>query len=54
MLPARPPHGGPCWLPDGLGDLPETAATAHFTHILELYTKKHGISAHEFTVTMFP
>lgn len=34
--------------PDGLGIPPETEAT-HFTHILEPYATKHGISVHEFT-----
>ena len=34
--------------PDGLGIPPETEAT-HFTHILEPYAAKHGISVHEFT-----
>jgi alpha,alpha-trehalase len=34
--------------PDGLGIPPETEAT-HFTHILEPYAMKHGISVHEFT-----
>ena len=34
--------------PDGLGIPPETEAT-HFTHILEPYATKNGISVHEFT-----
>ena len=34
--------------PDGLGIPPETEAT-HFTHILEPYARKHGLSVHEFT-----
>lgn len=34
--------------PDGLGIPPETEAT-HFTHILEPYANKHGISILEFT-----
>jgi len=34
--------------PDGLGIPPETEAT-HFTHILEPYAQKHGISVFEFS-----
>ena len=34
--------------PDGLGIPPETEAT-HFTHILEPYATKNGLSVHEFT-----
>lgn len=34
--------------PDGLGIPPETEAT-HFTHILEPYAEKHGISVLEFS-----
>lgn len=34
--------------PDGLGIPPETEAT-HFTHILEPYAEKHGLSVHEFS-----
>jgi len=33
--------------PDGLGIPPETEAT-HFTHVLEPFAAKHGISVHEF------
>jgi alpha,alpha-trehalase len=33
--------------PDGLGIPPETEAT-HFTHILEPFAHKHGLSVHEF------
>lgn len=34
--------------PDGLGIPPETEAT-HFTHILEPYARKHGLSINEFS-----
>ena len=34
--------------PEGVGIPPETEAT-HFTHILELYAAKHGLSINEFS-----
>ncbi|KAL4064454.1 glycoside hydrolase family 37 protein [Scleroderma yunnanense] len=34
--------------PDGVGIPPETEAT-HFTHVLEPYAAKHGLSVHEFS-----
>ena len=37
-----------CYRPEGVGIPPETEAT-HFTHILELYVAKHGLSINEFS-----
>ena len=36
------------YCPDGVGIPPETEAT-HFTHVLEPYAAKHGLSVHEFS-----